>query len=172
MALRSTAGSWTAGPCGQPAVLDCARRDTPPRYFADRPLLAPMDLFCLRTRAFVTASSPANLPANNRGARASPSGAVEVSRVRTGSPAARHPDPGPTLAPAPAHSRHQATPQFALLKGWVSCAAPSPPATHDSHNLVVLGRDANDMALAANQLIASSGGGMANGADLDLADLI
>ncbi len=42
----------------------------------------------------------------------------------------------------------------------MSCAAPSPPATPDSHNLVVLGRDANDMALAANQLIAS-GGGMA-----------
>ena len=32
--------------------------------------------------------------------------------------------------------------------------------SHDSHNLVVLGRDADDMALAANQLIAS-GGGMA-----------
>jgi adenine deaminase len=30
--------------------------------------------------------------------------------------------------------------------------------SHDSHNLVVLGRDAEDMALAANQLIASGGG--------------
>jgi adenine deaminase len=33
-------------------------------------------------------------------------------------------------------------------------------AVADLHNLVVLGRDAEDMALAANQLIAS-GGGMA-----------
>lgn len=59
------------------------------------------------------------------------------------------------------HGRHQATPQIALLEGWASCAAPSPPATpNDSHNLVVLGRDVDDMARAANQLIAS-GGGMA-----------
>ncbi len=42
----------------------------------------------------------------------------------------------------------------------MSCARIATSYSHDSHNLVVLGRDANDMALAANQLIAS-GGGMA-----------
>ncbi|MCL8281952.1 hypothetical protein M9Y60_32595, partial [Pseudomonas aeruginosa] len=59
------------------------------------------------------------------------------------------------------HGRHQATPQIALLEGWGELrGAIAPSYSHDSHNLVVLGRDANDMALAANQLIAS-GGGMA-----------
>ena len=59
------------------------------------------------------------------------------------------------------HGRHQATPQIALLEGWGELrGAIATSYSHDSHNLVVLGRDANDMALAANQLIAS-GGGMA-----------
>lgn len=59
------------------------------------------------------------------------------------------------------HGRHQATPQIALLEGWGELrGAIATSYSHDSHNLVVLGRDANDMALAASQLIAS-GGGMA-----------
>lgn len=59
------------------------------------------------------------------------------------------------------HGHHQATPQIALLEGWGELrGAIATSYSHDSHNLVVLGRDANDMALAANQLIAS-GGGMA-----------
>jgi adenine deaminase len=59
------------------------------------------------------------------------------------------------------HGRHQATPQLALLEGWGElCGAIATSYSHDSHNLVVLGRDAADMALAANALIAS-GGGMA-----------
>ena len=59
------------------------------------------------------------------------------------------------------HGRHQATPQIALLEGWGELrGAIATSYSHDSHNLVVLGRDAEDMALAANQLIAS-GGGMA-----------
>ncbi|STV87730.1 putative amidohydrolase [Klebsiella michiganensis] len=59
------------------------------------------------------------------------------------------------------HGRHQATPQIALLEGWgelrgaIATATPTIPT-----NLVVLGRDADEMALAANRLIAS-GGGMA-----------
>jgi len=59
------------------------------------------------------------------------------------------------------HGRHQATPQLALLEGWGELrGAIATSYSHDSHNLVVLGRDAADMALAANALIAS-GGGMA-----------
>lgn len=67
------------------------------------------------------------------------------------------------------HGRHQATPQLALLEGWGELrGAIATSYSHDSHNLVVLGRDAVDMALAANALIAC-GGGMAlsqNGAIL------
>jgi adenine deaminase len=59
------------------------------------------------------------------------------------------------------HGRHQATPQLALLEGWGELrGAIATSYSHDSHNLVVLGRDGTDMALAANALIAS-GGGMA-----------
>ncbi|VTM75191.1 Adenine deaminase 2 [Raoultella planticola] len=59
------------------------------------------------------------------------------------------------------HGRHQATQQIALLEGWGELrGAIATSYSHDSHNLVVLGRSAEDMALAANRLIAS-GGGMA-----------
>lgn len=59
------------------------------------------------------------------------------------------------------HGRHPAKPQLALLEGWGELrGAIATSYSHDSHNLVVLGRDAHDMALAANALIAS-GGGMA-----------
>ncbi|EKQ7241046.1 adenine deaminase, partial [Klebsiella oxytoca] len=59
------------------------------------------------------------------------------------------------------HGRHQATPQIALLEGWGELrGAIATSYSHDSHNLVVLGRDADEMALAANRLI-ESGGGMA-----------
>lgn len=59
------------------------------------------------------------------------------------------------------HGRHEAKPQLALLEGWGELrGAIATTYSHDSHNLVVLGRDPQDMALAANTLIAS-GGGMA-----------
>ncbi|AVJ16550.1 adenosine deaminase [Serratia sp. MYb239] len=59
------------------------------------------------------------------------------------------------------HGRHQAIPQLALLEGWGELrGAIATSYSHDSHNLVVLGRDPQDMAIAANALIAS-GGGMA-----------
>jgi len=59
------------------------------------------------------------------------------------------------------HGRHDATPQLALLEGWGELrGAIATSYSHDSHNLVVLGRDPADMMLAANTLIAS-GGGMA-----------
>jgi adenine deaminase len=50
---------------------------------------------------------------------------------------------------------------MALLEGWGELrGAIATSYSHDSHNLVVLGRDPADMVLAANQLI-DSGGGMA-----------
>ncbi|AJZ88056.1 adenine deaminase [Klebsiella michiganensis] len=59
------------------------------------------------------------------------------------------------------HGRHDAKPQLALLEGWGELrGAIATTYSHDSHNLVVLGRDPQDMALAANELIAC-GGGMA-----------
>ena len=59
------------------------------------------------------------------------------------------------------HGRHRATPQIALLEGWGELrGAIATSYSHDSHNLVVLGRSPEDMALAATRLIAS-GGGMA-----------
>ncbi|ELW1645376.1 adenine deaminase [Enterobacter oligotrophicus] len=59
------------------------------------------------------------------------------------------------------HARHAAKPQIALLEGWGALrGAIATSYSHDSHNLVVLGRDPDDMALAANALI-QSGGGMA-----------
>ena len=59
------------------------------------------------------------------------------------------------------HGRHEAKPQMALLEGWGELdGAIATSYSHDSHNLVVLGRDPAEMARAAGQLIAS-GGGMA-----------
>lgn len=59
------------------------------------------------------------------------------------------------------HGRHQAKPQIALLEGWGELrGAIATSYSHDAHNLVVLGRSPEDMALAANALI-QSGGGMA-----------
>ncbi|MFK3660954.1 adenine deaminase [Scandinavium sp. NPDC088450] len=59
------------------------------------------------------------------------------------------------------HGRHEAKPQVALLEGWGELrGAIATSYSHDSHNLVVLGRDAAQMVKAANQLI-TSGGGMA-----------
>jgi adenine deaminase len=59
------------------------------------------------------------------------------------------------------HGRHNATPQHALLADWGELrGAIATTYSHDSHNLVVLGRDAADMKLAANALI-ECGGGMA-----------
>ena len=59
------------------------------------------------------------------------------------------------------HGRHEATPKMALLEGWGELrGAIATSYSHDSHNLVVIGRHPADMMLAANQLLAS-GGGMA-----------
>jgi adenine deaminase len=57
------------------------------------------------------------------------------------------------------HGRIDPTPHAALLAGWGDwTGAVATTVAHDTHNLVVFGRDADDMALAANTVIASGGG--------------
>jgi adenine deaminase len=59
------------------------------------------------------------------------------------------------------HGRIPATPQTCITDGWGEPrGAIATTISHDSHNLLVLGRDAADMQAAANALIAC-GGGMA-----------
>ena len=59
------------------------------------------------------------------------------------------------------HGRHAAHPQRALLEGWGELhGAIATTYSHDSHNLVVLGRSPEDMRIAANALV-ECGGGMA-----------
>jgi adenine deaminase len=57
------------------------------------------------------------------------------------------------------HGRIDPTPHAALLAGWGDwTGAVATTVAHDTHNLVVFGRDADAMALAANAVIASGGG--------------
>lgn len=57
------------------------------------------------------------------------------------------------------HGRIAPTPYAALLSGWGNwTGAVATTVAHDTHNLVVFGRDPADMALAANTVIASGGG--------------
>jgi adenine deaminase len=57
------------------------------------------------------------------------------------------------------HGRMTPVPYSALLSGWGNwTGAVATTVAHDTHNLVVFGRDPHDMALAANTVIASGGG--------------
>jgi adenine deaminase len=57
------------------------------------------------------------------------------------------------------HGRISPTPHAALLSGWGDWnGAVATTVAHDTHNLVVFGRDPADMAAAANAVIASGGG--------------
>lgn len=127
---------------------------TPPRDTLQMPALSPDD-FILRIGAI--RHGVARLR-HIRGARFTQWGEVEV-QVRDGR--VQIPDGFSLIWVKHRHGRHQATPQIALLEGWGELrGAIATSYSHDSHNLVVLGRDADEMALAANRLIAS-GGGMA-----------
>jgi adenine deaminase len=127
---------------------------TPPRDTLQMPPLSPDD-FILRVGAI--RHGVARLR-HIRGARFTQWGEVEV-QVRDGR--VQIPDGFSLIWVKHRHGRHQATPQIALLEGWGELrGAIATSYSHDSHNLVVLGRDADEMALAANRLIAS-GGGMA-----------
>ncbi len=57
------------------------------------------------------------------------------------------------------HGRAAAVPCAALLAGWGDwTGAIATTVSHDTHNLVVFGRDPLDMALAANRVIDTGGG--------------
>ncbi len=57
------------------------------------------------------------------------------------------------------HGRAPGTPQTALIEGWGELAgAYATSYAHDSHNLVVYGRDPREMAMAANAVIEMGGG--------------
>jgi adenine deaminase len=60
------------------------------------------------------------------------------------------------------HGRAPGVPRLAIVEDWgVWQGAFATTVSHDSHNLVVFGRDPRDMAAAANAVIAD-GGGMAD----------
>ncbi|MGH9704621.1 MAG: adenine deaminase [Candidatus Acidiferrales bacterium] len=66
------------------------------------------------------------------------------------------------------HGRHAAAAQRAILEDWGELhGAIATSYSHDSHNLVVLGRAPEDMQAAANAVIAS-GGGMAVAKDAEV----
>jgi len=57
------------------------------------------------------------------------------------------------------HGRAAAVPAAGLLAGWGEwTGAIATTVSHDTHNLVVFGRDPADMAVAANAVIAAQGG--------------
>jgi adenine deaminase len=57
------------------------------------------------------------------------------------------------------YGRAPAVPQLGVLAGWGTwTGAMATTVAHDTHNLVVFGRDPHDMAVAANAVIAAGGG--------------
>lgn len=73
----------------------------------------------------------------------------------------RLPDHTIMMAVIHRHGRAPAAPVLGVLEGWSHWrGAIATTVAHDSHNLVVFGRDPRDMAAAANALIGC-GGGMA-----------
>ena len=58
------------------------------------------------------------------------------------------------------HGRIPARPQLALARGWGDewTGAVATTVSHDTHNLVVFGRDPLSMATAANAVLAAEGG--------------
>jgi adenine deaminase len=71
------------------------------------------------------------------------------------------PDDAIMMAVIHRHARADATPVLGILQGWGTWrGALATSIAHDSHNLVVFGREPVDMAAAANAVI-DAGGGMA-----------
>jgi adenine deaminase len=83
-------------------------------------------------------------------------GMLEVD-VRDG--AAVLPEDATLMAVIHRHGRAPATPRLGALRGWGRWrGALATSVLHDSHNLAVIGHDAEDMAVAANAVIAARGG--------------
>jgi adenine deaminase len=71
------------------------------------------------------------------------------------------PDDAIMMAVIHRHGRASATPVLGILQDWSKWrGAIATTVAHDSHNLIVFGRDPQDLAAAANAVIAA-GGGMA-----------
>ncbi len=69
------------------------------------------------------------------------------------------PDGAIFMAVVHRHGRAPATPRLGVLEGWSTWrGAFATTVAHDSHNLVVFGRDPVDMAVAANAVIEADGG--------------
>ena len=82
-----------------------------------------------------------------------------VAEVRDG--AVMLPDAAILMAVIHRHGKAPAAPVLGVLQGWSSWrGALATSIAHDSHNLVVFGRDPADLAAAANAVI-DAGGGMA-----------
>jgi adenine deaminase len=65
------------------------------------------------------------------------------------------------------HGRIAPVPHAALLSGWGDwTGAVATTVAHDTHNLVVFGRDPREMVLAANTVIASGGGVAVRGSEV------
>ena len=82
-----------------------------------------------------------------------------VAEVRDG--AVVLPDDAILMAVIHRHGKAPSTPVLGILQGWSTWrGALATSVAHDSHNLVVFGREPADLAAAANAVIAA-GGGMA-----------
>jgi adenine deaminase len=69
------------------------------------------------------------------------------------------PDSVSVMTVAHRHGRSELPPQTAIIEGWERWrGAYASTYLHDSHNLVVYGHDAQEMALAANSVIEMCGG--------------
>jgi adenine deaminase len=69
------------------------------------------------------------------------------------------PDDAIMMAVIHRHAKADATPVLGILQGWSTWrGALATSIAHDSHNLVVFGRDPVDMAAAANAVIEADGG--------------
>lgn len=72
-----------------------------------------------------------------------------------------HSDPEQDVLKTAVFERHHATGKvgFGFVKGFgITCGAMASTVAHDAHNLLVIGTNDADMALAANTLIACGGG--------------
>ena len=142
---------------GALAARDGAPAAPAARRLADAPLrsvhLAPLgpEAFCLRVpargRVRLRAISGARFTRWMEVEAEAPDGVVQ-------------PPPGfSLLAALHRHGRADATPRIALIHDWGEFrGAIATTVAHDSHNLLVFGRDPADMAAAANAVIAAQGG--------------
>ena len=146
---------------GRLVAQDGAMRVTLPCSFAGAPRdtmrLAPVTADALRLRVQGVAYGRVRLPVVG-GVRVVHWAEAQVT-VRDG--VAELPPGHSLVAVIHRHGRRDATPMVCLADGWGEPrGAIATTILHDSHNLLVLGRDPVDMAAAANALIAC-GGGMA-----------